>query len=237
MRFVLNLLYPVLITISLIGEANASVLFDAAASAENGPKYTLTSANQVWVVSDYRPVWTTGGTQFPAMPFSVMYQSHVTGAELALTGGGRDNYAVQIFRNNSPFAEDTPIWIASSLEMPAIQQSLQQTYSFTHASGESVLLEANTLYWLSVSCLGQCQFSWWADPKNPVVNAAIQTNNQYPYSLRWVPSEDNSAMFRITGSVLSVPEPGTNALLLVGLGFISIVARRRKFQTLGALHP
>lgn len=181
-------------------------------------------------IQDARGIWITG-TQFAALPFTLMQQSAVTGAELALTSYeySVDRYTVQILGDNGGLPDSIPLWTASSEQPAPVDFATSQPFSFTSVSGDATVLEANTKYWLYLACSGQCGLTWWADPTTWGPYAS-QTNNAYPYNytMRWYPNEYYTAMFRVTGSAVAVPEPDTWAMLLAGLGMVGVITRRRK---------
>jgi hypothetical protein len=220
MRIVLSGLFVLL----HLAKADASVLF---AAADNQASFSI-EARSGWVIQDYRPTW-RDATQFAAMPFMLSQQSYVTGVEMALTSpsGWSGNYSVEILDTASGLPDvSSVLWTALSKQSAPIQAGFRD-YAITTATGDAALLEADTRYWLYLSCSAPCSLAWWSDSSNPAPGA-IQYNSNYPYDLRWTISESNAAMFRVTGDVAPVPAPPTFILMLTGLGIISLRKRLKK---------
>lgn len=214
---------------------DAAVLYEAAGGMSSfKTSYENGNGRLGWLVRDYRPGW-KDATQFPAMPFMLSEQSEVTGFELALTAlaDWSRNYTVQILGDSSSLPDVSSLWTASSLDVAPVFDRFA-TYSFTDVSGNPILLEAETQYWLSISCVAPCELSWWLDASNPAPGAT-QANSLYPHNLRWYPIDMNSAMFRVIGNVVDVAEPASvepipepAPILLIGLGLAFLVMRRAR---------
>lgn len=200
----------------------SSALASASASATSTALYEAAGNRAIFQpslglnIKDYQPTWPNSAT-FAAMSFTLSQQSSVTGAELALTAlaDWSSNYSVQILGDIGGMPGPSPVWTASSQNPIPISQGLS-SYSMTSVSGDAVLLEANTKYWLYVSCTANCQLAWWGDGVNMAV--ATRDNSVTPY-LRWSVGEGTAAMFRITGSISTVPEANTWAMMLAGVGW------------------
>lgn len=215
----------VLISLLYVAEASASVIYN------NAGDLSSFSPSSGWHVHDYQPTW-QDAFQFAAMPFTLTQESSVTGAELALTAlatWSRD-YLVQILGDADGLPNSVPLWTASSLEDIPIQQPQHPPYSFTTVTGDAVLLEANTRYWLSLTCIAKCEMYWWWPTHSNSPPGAVQHNTGYPGYVHWTLLDItgvNSAMFRITGDAASISEPVPVFLLAFGL-VIFVVSRRIK---------
>ena len=163
------------------------------------------------------------GFQFIAMPFTLPQQSYVTGAELALTAladWSRD-YSVQILGDSGGLPSSSLLWTASLLQTIPVDTPQQFTHAFTVVTGESVLLEADTKYWLYLRCAPYCSIAWWWPTTSNSPPGAVLHPPEYPhFSAYWTLLDIrgvNPSMFRIIGSASAIPEPTTFALLSLGL--------------------
>jgi hypothetical protein len=202
---------------------NTAVLFEAAGGAAEFP-----TSQWGWSIQEFRPNWDSA-TQFAAMPFKLEQQSEVTGAQLALAGEGT-NWSIQIRADDHGFPDSEPLWYVSPRDPIPYYLWQQPTHAFTTVSGEPVLFQADTTYWLYLGCAAKCQFTWWAGDSNPAP-VAIEYNNVYPYNLRWALSNMSSGMFRIIGNPLyaaespavePIPEPAPVFLIAAGMAALGV---------------
>jgi hypothetical protein len=218
--------------------ASAAVLYE---SAENLDHFLTSEENgmgrQGWLVRDYRPDW-NNATQFPAMPFTLSQAGSITGAELAFTSAFGHVF-VQIRQDQNGLPSSQSLWAGSiSGYAPEFQAIPFHSYTFTTFTGDPLLLEADTKYWLFVGCTADCYLAWWSNYSNPAPGA-IESNTFYPYDLQWHLSEDHAALFRINGTFVNtepqelpehsgIPEPATFFLITTGLAIMSVCGIKRK---------
>ncbi|CDH44634.1 PEP-CTERM sorting domain-containing protein [Candidatus Contendibacter odensensis] len=208
-----------------IARADATVIY------ENAGGLSEFTNSEGWVIGA-----SPFGFQFIAMPFTLPKQSYVTGAELALTAladWSRD-YAVQILGDSGGLPSSSLLWTASLLQTIPVQTPQQPTHAFTAVTGESTLLEADTKYWLYLTCTPNCSIYWWWPTTSNSPPGAVLHPPEYPhFSAYWTLLDiprTNPSMFRIIGSASAIPEPTTFALLSLGFAGLGVRRWRKKSQ-------
>jgi hypothetical protein len=178
--------------------------------------------------------WVVGKGGWPsqsaAMPFTLPHQSYVSGVEMALTAvadWAANNYSVSILGSSNGLPDTSVIWVDENPPepLPLNVRLLGHEYDLTVVTFDPVLLEADTKYWLYMSCTGRCEFDWWVHPSNPWGQGAYLGPD-----LRWEITGLPTAMFRIQGTAAVVPEPSSFTMILAGLCLLVFASRQRHFS-------